>query len=420
MVASRKPPGLAAAWALFLISFLLMPFMASAASANTSSIATFPSEVEDYVMYLYLSIEQSHGSSTYQYYAAPLTPQVGLGDPNAWRIINVVGSVMPVNAFNYQTFDANHTVAFVSCDWPATSNATANNTNPADPALNSTTPEIILNTVMGKKPTAIVLYSLENPGCSLTGDNLSYTSIWTMAVVEQAKNAIRVSNATNGFVATITGKDMAPGGSGPNGGGGGGAQTAGGSGNSNVAMSILYSITGLITALFLVIITTGAVRAHRNPERYGPRAAVNGRARQSRAKGIARAVLETLPIVKFGDAKPTKSDPEMEIDTLPGDRQQALVTGNEASSSHTRPSTERRVDAQSAADSPNEPPSETAAVPGTATPADNNDNGQVGCSICTEDFKVGEDVRVLPCDHNFHPACIDPWLVNVSGTCPLW
>jgi hypothetical protein len=26
----------------------------------------------------------------------------------------------------------------------------------------------------------------------------------------------------------------------------------------------------------------------------------------------------------------------------------------------------------------------------------------------------------LPCKHQFHPACIDPWLINVSGTCPLW
>jgi hypothetical protein len=27
---------------------------------------------------------------------------------------------------------------------------------------------------------------------------------------------------------------------------------------------------------------------------------------------------------------------------------------------------------------------------------------------------------VLPCDHKFHPPSIDPWLIGVSGTCPLW
>ena len=41
------------------------------------------------------------------------------------------------------------------------------------------------------------------------------------------------------------------------------------------------------------------------------------------------------------------------------------------------------------------------------------------CIICTEDFEKGEDIRVLPCNHTFHPACVDPWLLGVSGTCPL-
>jgi hypothetical protein len=52
---------------------------------------------------------------------------------------------------------------------------------------------------------------------------------------------------------------------------------------------------------------------------------------------------------------------------------------------------------------------------------DNSSNDEhLGCSICTEDFEKGQDLRVLPCDHKFHPECVDPWLLNVSGTCPLW
>ena len=70
-----------------------------------------------------------------------------------------------------------------------------------------------------------------------------------------------------------------------------------------------YAITGLVTALFLIVILSGAIRAIRNPERYGPRR-IAGRPRQSRAKGIARAMLETLPIVKFGDLEENKQPAE--------------------------------------------------------------------------------------------------------------
>lgn len=42
------------------------------------------------------------------------------------------------------------------------------------------------------------------------------------------------------------------------------------------------------------------------------------------------------------------------------------------------------------------------------------------CSICTEDFVDGDDIRRLPCNHIFHPRCIDPWLRGFAVTCPLW
>mmetsp|Transcript_5959 Transcript_5959/g.10563 ORF Transcript_5959/g.10563 Transcript_5959/m.10563 type:complete len:256 (-) Transcript_5959:18-785(-) len=43
--------------------------------------------------------------------------------------------------------------------------------------------------------------------------------------------------------------------------------------------------------------------------------------------------------------------------------------------------------------------------------------GQV-CAVCTEDFELGERVRVLPCGHYFHLPCIDLWLVQ-NKRCPL-
>ncbi|KAK3316899.1 hypothetical protein B0H66DRAFT_307282 [Apodospora peruviana] len=41
------------------------------------------------------------------------------------------------------------------------------------------------------------------------------------------------------------------------------------------------------------------------------------------------------------------------------------------------------------------------------------------CTVCTDDFDDDDDVRVLPCHHTFHQKCIDPWLLGVTGTCPV-
>lgn len=41
------------------------------------------------------------------------------------------------------------------------------------------------------------------------------------------------------------------------------------------------------------------------------------------------------------------------------------------------------------------------------------------CAICVDDFKEGDMMRVLPCNHHFHLDCIDEWLINHSDLCPL-
>ena len=181
-----------------------------------------------------------------------------------------------------------------------------------------------------------------------------------------------------------------------------------------VAMIILYSITGLITSLFIIIIVVGAIRAHRHPERYGPGRNILGRPRQSRARGLARAMLDTIPIVKFNEREPDK---EAAVE-LAGAGRSTNMDGQGDDSLRDQTSAQAREETGSvhsgigpastplmgsAVNSPN--PAEVGEAP--------------GCSICTEDFEQGQDLRVLPCDHKFHPACIDPWLLNVSGTCPL-
>ncbi|KAI1431750.1 hypothetical protein GGR50DRAFT_42980 [Xylaria sp. CBS 124048] len=221
--------------------------------------------------------------------------------------------------------------------------------------------------------------------------------------------------------------------------------------SSAVAMSILYSITGLITVLFLFIIITGALRAHRNPERYGPRASTNGGPRRSRARGLAMAMLATIPIIKFGESEERKPDEEVALDNVSGVVSQQHDTPDtpdipDTHNAHNAPDTHDAHDAHAAShgttentanDVAPEPSTEAAKSPNpphtegnTPAPTDStsqeagpkpqsDEDNRLGCSICTEDFNRGEDVRVLPCNHKFHPACVDPWLVNVSGTCPL-
>ncbi|KAI8644731.1 hypothetical protein BD408DRAFT_412807 [Parasitella parasitica] len=41
------------------------------------------------------------------------------------------------------------------------------------------------------------------------------------------------------------------------------------------------------------------------------------------------------------------------------------------------------------------------------------------CVVCLEAFKIGDQVRELPCHHEYHCSCIDPWLTSKSGECPL-
>ena len=59
------------------------------------------------------------------------------------------------------------------------------------------------------------------------------------------------------------------------------------------------------------------------------------------------------------------------------------------------------------------------AVPASSTPTHTH-WAQSTCPICLDDFIPRETiVRSLPCHHIYHPACIDPVLLNNSCLCPV-
>lgn len=335
---------------------------------------------------------------------APLTQSLLNLSRQEARNFNLTGPLVP--AANSD----NTTITFVSCDssaYPGRLDASA-------------TLQSILNSQ--QKPLAVILYSTSASHCNYTDDqNTNYADIFTSLNATAARDIeTRLSSTSQSGISYIVPNMTSYPGPLPTADGGGGTDSP------NTAMIILYSITGIITALFLSIIITGAIRAHRHPERYGPRQRP-GRPRQSRARGIARAMLETIPIVKFGDnandkLEGDKGDVEMSIasditasqlreDDEP--RQPPMATGGTTS---PQPDETSRDTATSTPESKQERRAGAAGVNETETPTD---HPNFSCPICTDDFVKGQDLRVLPCNHQFHPECIDPWLVNVSGTCPL-
>ncbi|EJT69373.1 RING-7 protein [Gaeumannomyces tritici R3-111a-1] len=385
---------------------------AAAVSAQQPQLQTFPlHNVPTYQKEsaMTLQISAPSGGLSLTYDIVPFTMNAGLDRSETERgAIHIHGPIVVATETTYNDI-SNPSLAYLNCDRRNGSSITS---------------QMMLNKLMEKQPVAILLYSTQSNCCGLSGLNgtMPYESIFTMTDVGEAIETLNMTNSGNGWVqATIVGNATNPG---PD------VLASGSGNNSAVAMSILYSITGLITLLFLVIIGTGAVRAHRYPERYGPRAGYGGRPSQSRAKGIARAVLDTLPIVKFGAPAEPKPDPALELESAEQQRKRKNETGNTMQVHHlsTIPEDAEAVPSgnNSATRESRLPAGDVAAaaatleIPATiAEAAEPVGEEHLGCSICTDDFLVGEDVRVLPCDHKFHPPCIDPWLINVSGTCPL-
>jgi hypothetical protein len=188
--------------------------------------------------------------------------------------------------------------------------------------------------------------------------------------------------------------------------------------SGTVVVSILYAIGGLFLSIFIIVWFIGVVRTYRHPARYGPREERLGRPAQSRAKGLARAVLDAIPIVKFGERYDSNVDQAACRDIELANASEADQGKTSLSDSNDRPISQHsiRIAGTSSLTVPVTAAGGLSAVGLDILAASNN----FGCSICVEDFVQSEDVRVLPCNHKFHPTCIDPWLLKISGTCPLW
>lgn len=57
-------------------------------------------------------------------------------------------------------------------------------------------------------------------------------------------------------------------------------------------------------------------------------------------------------------------------------------------------------------------------IPTKSGKSDDKDSENDCCAVCIEPYKATDCIRVLPCKHEFHKNCIDPWLLE-HRTCPM-
>jgi hypothetical protein len=289
----------------------------------------------------------------------------------------------------------------------------------------------MLDIIGDRNPACTIMYSESSQGCNFTETTNSLAvqlgTIFTMLTKAATQSIIDRAQKSSQPLSVVISPDTT-------------AYHSSEADNGNttssgptVAMAILYSITGIIAAIFLFVIISGAIRAHKHPERYGlppiggnPDNNVNGESfgnsnsvYANRAKGLARAVLDSIPLVTFrvnnnnnndnrsdGDtakleAPATIKDDSIQLDTIPPiDAKSRNITTNDDDD-----------DQQATATATN-----TTTNPETL-PSSSSDNDS--CPICFETFHDGDILRVLPCRHTFHAICVDPWLLNSSSQCPL-
>ncbi|KAM5474340.1 hypothetical protein MauCBS54593_001914 [Microsporum audouinii] len=350
----------------------------------------------------------------------PSTPDLYVLDQSI-KELHISGRLVTVSPRNANKLKAGD-IAYLSCDpddYPG-------NIDPND------TLGIVL--AASPRPAAILLYTTHSLRCDYEPDSdgepaAAYKTIFSLRDPDLA-NALLTSTSkhnatilTSGLVTAAQSMQENPQPPRPH---GGDPKNNGVETTRNTAMIILYAVTGIITILFLAVILTGAIRAHRHPDRYGPRN-IPGRARQSRAKGIARAVLDTLPIVKFGEDRERPKQHDVELadgQTRELDHEHAPAQAHTPAVESSDPSADADapVTATTDASEQHQPraasPSASAAGSAAGSAAPEREPSTT-CPICTDEFVRGQDVRLLPCNHSFHPECVDPWLVDVSGTCPL-
>lgn len=276
----------------------------------------------------------------------------------------------------------------------------------------------------------ILLYSLNSTSCNISSSNNIYSSQlgFVMTFLSRTVAQSVISNVEAGeegdFTAVAQTMTLTSAAAGSDGDSSTSSKTSG----STLAMAVLYAITGIIAFMFLFIIISGAIRIHSHPERYGLPPTGGDQTEtdntqytnMNRAKGIARAVLDSIPLVTVrvrpkATSSNAKEIKELELSTIECSGSKHVDQLQKVTSLPNSTSTASETLGEGAADNGI---TTTSSLPATE-PLEISDDDDLTCPICFDDFQDGQILRILPCKHRFHALCVDPWLLNSSTHCPM-
>ncbi|EXJ73197.1 uncharacterized protein A1O5_02957 [Cladophialophora psammophila CBS 110553] len=178
--------------------------------------------------------------------------------------------------------------------------------------------------------------------------------------------------------------------------------------NSTTGIPSLWVFLIIVLAILLAVVLMTSIVMHmiqRRQRRILQRRVANGEV-DLEALGIKRLqvpqeLLDKMPKYTYN----TKTEP----DEINGDRSNEAVEPETVDTAHPEVEKSAQVDAKDV---------ESAIAP--AVVVHPVAFSQSTCPICLDDFVSGETtVRELPCNHIFHPECIDPFLRDNSSLCPL-